>query len=225
MVNGSAKNPGLEPTLEPTPESAPVPAPAPAPGDDGPGAIADEGATSMPAAAVSMHPVVRGMGRASAAAAGLSVFCLFVVMLVEAGARYLLSAPLGWNVSAVERVMMPGMVFLALPWMYVCAGHVSAGMVYSRMSPALQSAARVVAFVCIVVVAALLFASGLNGVLQSMALGDAPPPASSEIPIPTWTWLAIQPVGALGLLIVALVDARRFLRDGEIEDESEGHES
>lgn len=209
METGPAKNPGLEPAL----------------GDEGPGAIAEEGATSMPAAAVRMHPVVRGIGRASAAAAAFSVFCLFVVMLVEAGARYLLSAPLGWNVSAVERLMMPGVVFLALPWMYVCAGHVSAGMVYSRMAPPLQSAARVIVFACIVTVAALLFASGLNGAVGAMVLGDAPPPSSSEIPIPTWTWLTIQPLGALGLLIVALVDARRFLRDGEIEDDPEGHES
>ena len=209
METGSAKNPGLEPAL----------------GHDGPGTVVEEGATSMPAAAVRMHPVVRGMGRASAAAAGLSVLCLFVVMLVEAGARYLLSAPLGWNVSAVERVMMPGMVFLALPWMYVCAGHVSAGMVYSRMSPPLRSAARVIALACIVTVAALLCAAGLTGVLGAMVLGDAPPPSSSEIPLPTWTWLAVQPVGALGLLVVALVDAPRFLRDGEIEDGPEGHES
>ena len=209
METGAAKNPGLEPELT----------------EDGPGAVAEEGATSMPAAAVRMHPVVRGVGRASAAVAGLSVFCLFVIMLVEAGARYLLSAPLGWNVSAVERLMMPGMVFLALPWMYVCAGHVSAGMVYSRMSPLLQSAARIIAFACVVLVAALLFASGLNGAIGAMVLGDAPPPSSAEVPIPTWTWLAIQPVGALGLLVVALVDAPRFLRDGEIEDDAEGHES
>ena len=177
------------------------------------------------AAAAGMHPAVRGIGRVSAAVAGLSVLCMLVVMLVEAGARYLLSAPLGWNVSAVERLMMPGMVFLSLPWMYVCAGHVSAGMVYSRMAPAMRSIARVIAFVCVVVLAALLFASGLTGALSAMELGDAPPPGSAEVPIPTWTWLAIQPVGALGLLVVALIDAPRFLRDGEVEADAEGHAS
>ena len=86
-----------------------------------------------PAAQQRLHPVVRGIGTASAAVSGLAVAAMFLVMLLEAGSRYLLSAPLGWNVSAVERLMMPGMVFLALPWMYVCAGHVSAGMLYSRL--------------------------------------------------------------------------------------------
>lgn len=207
METGSAQNPGLEP----------------AQGDGGRLVVAEDGATAMPAAAVRMHPVVRGIGRVSAAVSGIAVVALFVVMLAEAGARYLLSEPLGWNVSAVERLMMPGMVFLALPWMYVCAGHVSAGMVYSRLTPALRAAARIVAFVCVVGGAALLFAAGLNGAIGSWVLGDAPPPSSAEVPLPTWTWLSLQPLGALGLLVVALLDAPRFLRDGEIEDDAEGH--
>lgn len=207
MGSGAAQNPGLEPGT----------------GDGDHLVVPEEGATAMPAEAVRMHPAVRGIGRVSAAVSGVAVAALFVVMLVEAGARYLLSEPLGWNVSAVERLMMPGMVFLALPWMYVCAGHVSAGMVYSRLSAPLQSAARIIAFTCVIVGAALLFAAGLNGAIGAWALGDAPPPSSAEVPVPTWTWLSIQPLGALGLLVVALIDAPRFLRDGEIEDSAEGH--
>ncbi|WP_295687174.1 TRAP transporter small permease [uncultured Brevibacterium sp.] len=192
------------------------------PGPD-PVAPSQEAPAALPAEAAAMHPVVRGIGRASAAVSAVAVLCLFVIMLVEAGARYLLSEPLGWNVSAVERLMMPGMVFLALPWMYVCAGHVSAGMVYSRLAPRLRAAARIIAFTCVVVAAALLFAGGANGAFHSLVLGDAPPPASAEVPIPTWTWLTIQPLGALGLLVVALIDAPRFLRDGELADDEEGH--
>lgn len=171
-----------------------------------------------------MHPAVRGIGTASAALSGLAVAALFIVMLVEAGTRYLLSDPLGWNVSAVERLMMPGMVFLALPWMYVCAGHVSAGMVYSRLPAAGQQTARIIAFACVLVGAALLFAAGVNGSVDALVLGDAPPPGSAEVPLPTWLWLTLQPVGALGLLLVVLIDAPRFLHEGEIEDaDGEGH--
>lgn len=171
-----------------------------------------------------LHPVVRGIGTASAAVAGVAVLAMFLVMLLEAGSRYLLSDPLGWNVSAVERLMMPGMVFLALPWMYVCAGHVSAGMLYSRLPAGWQRFARIIAFLCVLVGAALLFAAGLNGAVQAAILGDAPPPGSAEVPIPTWSWLALQPLGGLGLLLVVLIDAPRFLRDGEIEDAAEGHQ-
>ena len=169
-----------------------------------------------------LHPVVRGIGTASAAVAGVAVLAMFLVMLLEAGSRYLLSDPLGWNVSAVERLMMPGMVFLALPWMYVCAGHVSAEMLYSRMPAGLQGVARIIALLCILIGAALLLAAGLSGVIHAAALGDAPPPGSAEVPIPTWVWLSLQPLGALGLLVVALIDAPRFLRDGEPADTAEG---
>jgi TRAP-type C4-dicarboxylate transport system permease small subunit len=185
---------------------------------------ADPTEAASPAAREHLHPAVRGIGTVSAAAAGLAVVAMFVIMLVEAGSRYLLNAPLGWNVSAVERLLMPGMVFLALPWMYVCAGHVSAGMLYSRLSAGWQRCARIIAFLCVLVGAALLFASGLNGAVQAAILGDAPPPGSAEVPIPTWSWLALQPLGGLGLLLVALIDAPRFLRDGEIEDAAEGHQ-
>jgi hypothetical protein len=171
---------------------------------------ADPTEAASPAAREHLHPAVRGIGTVSAAAAGLAVVAMFVIMLVEAGSRYLLNAPLGWNVSAVERLLMPGMVFLALPWMYVCAGHVSAGMLYSRLSAGWQRCARIIAFLCVLVGAAIL--------------GDAPPPGSAEVPIPTWSWLALQPLGGLGLLLVALIDAPRFLRDGEIEDAAEGHQ-
>lgn len=203
-----------------TRESQPEP---PADATEGVGVTTDGVPVTPPR--MRMHPVVRTIGAASAAVAGVAVLALFVVMLVEAGARYLLSEPLGWNVSAVERLMMPGMVFLALPWMYVCAGHVSAGMIYARLSPPVRAAARIIAFVCIIVAAGLLFAAGLNGAINAMVLGDAPPPGSSEVPIPTWLWLVIQPVGALGLLVVALIDAPRFLREGEVEQDEEGHAS
>lgn len=187
-------------------------------------AAVDPTEAASPAARGHLHPAVRGIGTVSAAAAGLAVVAMFVIMLVEAGSRYLLNAPLGWNVSAVERLLMPGMVFLALPWMYVCAGHVSAGMLYSRLSAGWQRFARIIAFLGVLVGAALLFAAGLNGAVQAAILGDAPPPGSAEVPIPTWTWLALQPLGGLGLLLVALIDAPRFLRDGEIEDAAEGHQ-
>src|SRR5690606_14027609 len=169
-----------------------------------------------------LHPVVRGIGTASAAVAGVAVLAMFLVMLLEAGSRYLLSDPLGWNVSAVERLMMPGMVFLALPWMYVCAGHVSAEMLYSRMPAGLQGVARIIALLCILIGAALLLAAGLSGVIHAAALGDAPPPGSAEVPIPTWVWLSLQPLGALGLLVVAPIDAPRCLPDGEPADAAEG---
>ncbi|WP_257995083.1 TRAP transporter small permease [Brevibacterium luteolum] len=137
-------------------------------------------------------------------------------MLAEVVLRYLFSAPLGWNVSAVDRVLMPASVFLALPWLYVTSGHVTAEIVYDRLPSSVQRAARWLAFLVVFVSAAFLLFAGLRIAVGSMILGDSPPPGSGEIDIPTWTWQMIQPVGALGLIIVMTLDAPRFIR-GESE--------
>ncbi|WP_051298118.1 TRAP transporter small permease subunit [Brevibacterium album] len=171
--------------------------------------------TEGEAAGAGMHPLVRGLGTGSAVLASLALALLLLIMLAETAARYALSAPLGWNVSAVERILMPGAVFLALPWMYVCAGHVSAGLVYSRLSPRARACARVVALAAVLASAALLCAAGVSGAVSAFQLGDAPPPGSSDIAVPTWMWLSLQPIGAGALLLTALVDAPRFLHRGE----------
>lgn len=90
-----------------------------------------------------------------------------------------------------------------------------------RMHPVVRGIGRVSAAVSGIAVVAL-FAAWLNGAIGSWVLGDAPPPSSAEVPLPTWTWLSLQPLGALGLLVVALIDAPRFLRDGEPADAAEG---
>lgn len=164
-----------------------------------------------------LHPAVRVIAAGSVTAAAVALAVLFALMLAEAAARYVFASPLGWNVSLVERVLMPGAVFLALPWMYACAGHVSAGLVYSRLPSSVRTAARVVTLIAVLGSAIVLLVAGVNGAASAFALGDAPPPGSSDIGLPTWVWLSLQPVGALGLLAVALIDAPRFLRSGEVE--------
>jgi TRAP-type C4-dicarboxylate transport system permease small subunit len=165
---------------------------------------------------------IRGIGNASAVLAGICVVALCVLMLAEAFMRYVFASPLGWNVSATEKILLPASMFLALPWLYVCAGHVSAGLLYDRMPAPVQLCARWASFSVVVVVSAVLLWGGTLTVVDSFSLGLAPPPGTSDVPVPTWTWQLIQPVGALGVLVVALLDAPRFLRlDGALV-ETEG---
>lgn len=163
------------------------------------------------------NPAARGIGRVSLVLAGAGLVILLILMVAEAVARYLFAMPLGWNVSAVERVLMPATVFLALPWMYLTASHVSAGMVYDRLPAGAQRAARAITCVIVLICAAGLLVAGAMGVASAFAHGDTPPPGSSDIPLPTWIWTSLQPLGALGLLVVALIDAPRFLRESEPE--------
>ncbi|WP_025778247.1 TRAP transporter small permease [Brevibacterium sp. VCM10] len=169
---------------------------------------------------------VAATARASLWLAGLMIVALFVLMLVEAFMRYVLSSPLGWNVSATERILMPGSLFFALPWLYATGGHVSAEMLYDRLPAGLKLAARWVTVILVIAAAGILSYSGLRGVIDSFQLGLAPLPNTAELPIPNWIWQLIQPIGALGLLLVAVLDAPRFLRlDGAAAVEADSDET
>jgi TRAP-type C4-dicarboxylate transport system permease small subunit len=193
--------------------------------DDGGGAASSNGSEHVteprPGGEAEMGPTVRSIGRVSALLGGISVVLLALIMLAETVSRYLFNHPLGWNVSLVENLLMPTSVFIALPWLYVCAGHVSAGLVYTRMSSRLQFGARILAFCIGLAMAALLFGTGLAATWDSFVLNEIPSPVSSDMPLPNWVWLSVQPLGAGGLLVVMIMDARRFLRFGEPESEVE----
>ncbi|GAB3051143.1 TRAP transporter small permease [Sediminivirga luteola] len=161
-------------------------------------------------------PFVTATAKGGAILAGAAIVLLVVVMLAEAMLRYVFSYPLGWNVSAVERLLMPAAVFFSLPWLYVHGGHVTADLVYERLAPSVRRFARVLTVVLIVVAAALLVIAGGREAWESFRLGDVPPPGSSDVAVPTWVWQGIQPLGALALLAVVLVDAGRFIRDEEV---------
>lgn len=161
------------------------------------------------------------VGKISSLVAAIGLGLLLLIIIAEAVARYFFAAPLGWNVSMVERLLMPGIVFLSLPWMYTAAGHVSAGMLYERFPASAQKAARWLSLCVIVIGAVMLFVGGLSGTVSSFMLGEKPPPGSNDVAIPTWMWLAVQPVGAGALLFVVLADARRFIGFGENEGSGE----
>jgi TRAP-type C4-dicarboxylate transport system permease small subunit len=168
--------------------------------------------------------LITGIKRASVSLAGAAIVAMAVIMLLEAIMRYVFTDPLGWNISAVERILMPMSVFLALPWLYVTAGHVSAEIVYERLPSSWRMAARVIGHLILLIIAAALVWGGMVTVVDSFALGDAPPPGSSEVPIPSWIWELSQPVGAAALFLVALLDSRRaVIEDGALED-AEGDE-
>ncbi|WP_181276159.1 TRAP transporter small permease [Brevibacterium oceani] len=170
------------------------------------------------------NALIIGIKRASVTLAGAAVVAMAVIMLAEAVMRYVFTDPLGWNISAVERILMPMSVFLALPWLYVTAGHVSAEIVYDRLPAPWQMTSRIIGHLLLLVTAAALVWGGMVTVVDSFVLGDAPPPGSSEVPIPSWIWELSQPVGAAALFLVALLDSRRaVIEDGALED-TEGDE-
>lgn len=145
--------------------------------------------------------------------AGVAIVAMALVMLTETLMRYVFTNPLGWNISAVERIFMPMSVFLALPWLYMTAGHVTAELVYDRLPIAWRTGARIIGHLLLLLIAAALTYGGMVTVIDSFTLGDAPPPGSSEIPIPTWLWQLSQPAGTAALFFVAIFDTPNVISD------------
>jgi TRAP-type C4-dicarboxylate transport system permease small subunit len=166
--------------------------------------------------------VITTIKLASVILAGAAIVAMALVMLTEVIMRYVFTDPLGWNISAVERILMPMSVFLALPWLYLTAGHVSAEIIYDRLPTSWRLTVRAIGHVLILVVAAALVWGGMVTVVDSFVLGNAPPPGSSEVPIPSWIWELSQPVGAAALFLVALLDSRRAVLEERAFEDTEG---
>ncbi len=174
-----------------------------------------------------MQKTVRAIKIISVTLAGVAIVAMALVMLTETLMRYVFTNPLGWNISAVERIFMPMSVFLALPWLYLTAGHVTAELVYDRLPSGWRTGARIIGHLLLLLIAAALTYGGLVTVIDSFTLGDAPPPGSSEIPIPTWLWQLSQPVGTAALFFVAVLDTPNIISDSPSTDASttEGEDS
>lgn len=167
-----------------------------------------------------IRAIIAAIRNASAILAAAAIVAMALIMLTEAIMRYGFSNPLGWNVSAIERILMPMSVFLALPWLYITAGHVSAEIIYDRFSARWRRVARIVGHLLLLLTAAALTYAGMITVVDAFVLGDAPPPGSSEVPIPSWIWQLSQPVGAAALFLVAVLDTPRAIaEEGALDPE------
>ncbi|WP_131105941.1 TRAP transporter small permease [Ornithinimicrobium sufpigmenti] len=159
--------------------------------------------------------VHRAITGASLTVASVFLAVLTIVMVVEVVARYAVGEPLGWNLSLIEKVLLPGIVFLGLPWARSVGAHVSAGMVYERLSAGIQRFSRGLALVIEVVCYTLLLISGLVIAVAMFRIGAQPPPLSAQLGLPSWTWRAFLPLGAAGALVVTLIEIFGRVRDEE----------
>jgi TRAP-type C4-dicarboxylate transport system permease small subunit len=151
-----------------------------------------------------------GVAKGSQYVAFAALLVMMFVMVAEALMRYFVGEPLGWNISLIEKILLPGLVFLGLPWAYSVGAHVAAELVYDRLPSGVQRvldwAARVLLVVCVV---ALSYA-GTLAAAEAFALGSAPPPLSSQVPVDTWMWRSFLPVGAALMLVLLLIDMARI---------------
>lgn len=137
-----------------------------------------------------------------------------VLMLGEVVLRYFAGSPLGWNVSFIEKVLLPGVVFLGMPWGYAVSAHVAADVVYTKLPTRVQTSARWLSFIIVLVGVTALFIGGLVTMIESFKHGDIPPPLSSQLPIYSWVWRSFLPIGSLFTAVIILTESKTFLKGG-----------
>lgn len=169
------------------------------------------------------EPTAKGYGKVHGAVVSTSKWCamialafITVLMLAEVVLRYFAGSPLGWNVSFIEKVLLPGVVFLGMPWGYAVSAHVAADMVYAKLPNGAQSAARWLSFIIVLVGVAALFIGGLMTMIEAFNHGDIPPPLSSQLSIYSWIWRAFLPIGSLLTAVIILLESRTFLKGGAV---------
>ena len=144
----------------------------------------------------------------------IALALITVLMLTEVVLRYFAGSPLGWNVSFIEKVLLPAIVFLGMPWGYAVSAHVAADMLYEHLPANVQSAARWLSLIVVFVGLAALAIAGTITMHEALKHGDIPPPLSSQLPIYSWIWQAFLPIGSLFTAVVILLESKTFIKGG-----------
>lgn len=150
----------------------------------------------------------------------IALLTMMLVMCLEVVMRYAVGAPLGWNVSLIEKLLLPGLVFLGLPWAYEAGSHITADLLYDRLKPRVQQLCRVISITASIVCILILLISGFRITADAIATGAVPPPLSSQLHVYTWIYRILLPIGASGTLILMLLDIPRKVMASKIYEDS-----
>lgn len=134
------------------------------------------------------------------------VISMMIVMVIEVFMRYIFGNPLGWSSSLIEKFLLPGTIFIGLPWAYATNSHVVAELVYDRLPFRVRQALDWLALILVLLCLGLLAWAGANMVVEAVSFGDTPPPLSSQVPLATWTWRTFLPLGTALTLILMIID-------------------
>ena len=145
--------------------------------------------------------ILRGLSTTIAAS---SIALMAILMTTEVFLRYLLSSPLGWNVSFVQQYLMIGLVFFGLSYTYRCGSHVSVDLLYDRASRHSRLFMNIFSSLILLITLSFIIWASLLSTIDAWRLNEIPPPGGADLSWPTWIWRAILPLGATLMWIEVL---------------------
>src|SRR5699024_7710305 len=111
----------------------------------------------------------------------IAILAMMLVMVAEVLMRYIITEPLGWDISLAENILIPGLVFLGLPLAYSISAHVAAGIIYDLFPRAVRRTLDWITRLLLITCAIFLIYAGTHIAVDAFVLGSVPPPLSSQV--------------------------------------------
>lgn len=132
--------------------------------------------------------------------AGITIFAIMAVVVVDVALRYLFNAPLAWAFDLISLYLMGAGFYFALGDTLSRNHHVNVDILSARFPPRLRSLATLIGFLLAIGFFGFVFRLAWNGAWSRHASGDV---VAGAIPWPTWVPYAIACAGC-GLILARL---------------------
>jgi TRAP-type transport system small permease protein len=132
--------------------------------------------------------------------AGLVLFGLMLMIVVDISGRYLFNRPLSGTIG-ISEILMAAAVFLGLAQTQLRGGNIRVEILTTRMPPTLRRVADFINYVAVAALAYFLLRAAIPSAIRSRSVGEV---RYGVVDVPVWPGRAAIAIGAFALLLVAL---------------------
>jgi TRAP-type C4-dicarboxylate transport system permease small subunit len=132
--------------------------------------------------------------------AGVLMFAIMMVVVIDVVMRYFFNAPLSWSYELISLYLMVGLFFFALSDTLAHDAHVAVDILHLYMTKRLRHAAEFVGYLLATPVFAAIFYLSVITTWESFQGGDV---LAGHIPWPTWLAQICVPLG-VGVLVLRM---------------------
>lgn len=139
------------------------------------------------------NALLRAAEHVSMAAAGVGLFAIMGVIVVDVAARYLFKAPLAWSFDLIGLYLMPAVFYFALSDTLHRNHHINVDIVFMNLKPRVQQGLSLVGSVLVTGVFALIAYAATMRTVESIRENAV---SSGVYPWPTWLSVVLVAFGA-----------------------------
>lgn len=145
--------------------------------------------------------LLRAIEKAGVGVAGIMMFLIMLVVVIDVVLRYFFNSPLEWSYELISLYLMVGLFFFALSDTLANNAHVCVDMLHLYMPERLRHAAELVSYACAIPVFVGIF---YMSVLTTWEKYKGAEVLAGHIPWPTWLASICVPVG-VGVILLRIL--------------------